>query len=608
MLKAVMNLGKYQYEDEIESFIKHQALNKVIFIDFEYSNGEYQYLGIHDEDYDKNNESKYLYKIDAGNQYTFSLTDKISTIEKSIYRLSYWFKKFKRYDKNSFVGSLEQAFEDNKEKIIEDIHKIYDVYDKSNRRNCLLSFKIIEDEESKYLGNYEIFRTIFREVCINEFWAPKTPKVNGICYLCNNEKEIARPREPFNFYSINKLGFVYSLDESQAWKQLAICSKCALELSAGKRFLEQYLSKNMYGIRFFLIPTPIQQNDKIMNRMIENIKFYESEKSYQHCLVCESDSLEILKDFGISITLSFVFYQASQGMNISITRYVEDVTPSWINSLFDHFEKTTKKSIFSQESLQSIFGNKWSGEFLKGKLAKSKYPFLNNLGGLVRKFFPNSKKETGVHDHYFIDFIASILEKKHINEKILLRAFMRELRNKFRRNDNFYVKMYALGSLYLLLFLTEIELFGFDEKMISEKNIIIENERTKEIEDFFKEFENTFNSSSKRAIFSEGVLTSFLLDLQRMKRDSEPFRSKLNGLKLDERRVKNLFPLIIEKLQEYKAGYYFWLEELISKYFIQSETEGWNLTKNEISYYFTLGLSVGRIFKKKKGEKENDTE
>jgi len=122
-----------------------------------------------------------------------------------------------------------------------------------------------------------------------------------------------------------------------------------------------------------------------------------------------------------------------------------------------------------------------------------------------------------------------------------------------------------------------------------------------EIENFFKDYANAFDTPDKKATFLAGVLTRFLLDVQYANRQSTPFRAKLYGLKLDEQRIKKLFPEIIEKLREYRIVYP-WLEESVSKYLVETEENGWNLLKDEISYYFALGLNLGGIFKEKGGE------
>lgn len=131
---------------------------------------------------------------------------------------------------------------------------------------------------------------------------------------------------------------------------------------------------------------------------------------------------------------------------------------------------------------------------------------------------------------------------------------------------------------------------------MKESEKVTKNTRAKVIERFLADYRNAFDTPDKKAAFLEGVLTQFLLDVQYAIRQSTPFRSKLYGLKLNEKRLKRLLPKIIEKFREYRIVYP-WLEEAISRYLIKAEEHGWSLSKDEISYYFALGLNLGRVFK-----------
>lgn len=129
-------------------------------------------------------------------------------------------------------------------------------------------------------------------------------------------------------------------------------------------------------------------------------------------------------------------------------------------------------------------------------------------------------------------------------------------------------------------------------------------DRAKQAELFFEEFSDFFNNDAKKAIFMEGVLAQLLLDIQKSDRGSTPFRSKLQGLKLDERVVKELLPTIQNKLEEYGKNYYKDLETVISEYMIQAG-DGWRMSKDEISFYFVLGMNLSDKFKSRKKEEAN---
>ncbi len=286
-----------------------------------------------------------------------------------------------------------------------------------------------------------------------------------------------------------------------------------------------------------------------MDQLIEDITIYKKDKKDLECLLCEDDLLDLMKNYESIIALTFVFYIPTQGRNFIITRYVEDVAPSWINSLIQRFKQINRKKIFTEKNLQTLFGNKWSGGFMSKTTSwEGKILSRRELGGVVRTFFPKSK-ETGVYDKYFIDMMADILSKKPINEKKLIKAFVREIRNKHIKNNYWSETFYVLNSLYLLIFLKEIGFIGGNNQMVIEEDIkASKNIKTEEIEQFFLEFTKAFNSALKKALFLEGVLTRFLLDIQSFRRDgAQPFRTKLKSLRLDERNVKKLFPEIIEK-------------------------------------------------------------
>ena len=124
-----------------------------------------------------------------------------------------------------------------------------------------------------------------------------------------------------------------------------------------------------------------------------------------------------------------------------------------------------------------------------------------------------------------------------------------------------------------------------------------ENEIIERVELFFNKYSNFFNVNVKKAIFLEGVLTQFLLNIQYQERKATPFRIKLKGLKLDEKQIKKLLPEIQNKLEEYGKNYYKELESIISNYFVLSGND-WNISNDEISFYFVLGMNLSNVFKK----------
>ncbi len=109
----------------------------------------------------------------------------------------------------------------------------------------------------------------------------------------------------------------------------------------------------------------------------------------------------------------------------------------------------------------------------------------------------------------------------------------------------------------------------------------------------FLNYIQQLDTPEKRGIFLLGALSKMLLNVQYRERKAQPFLVQLMGLKLDESKIKGLLPKVVNKFQEYKrfdTGKAK-LAESISEYMLQSEKR-WNLTLDEINFYFVCGMNL----------------
>ena len=611
MLLAVKSLGEYlikkEDKDKIEVFLQKAKIGKTlktIILVFDKIDDTISYSKIYIEDYSEVKSLKYLYRMFRHARYDLVLTSKFSSIEKFYKRWILWFKNFlETYKDNVFLHELSREFEESKERILDNLKEKYTELSTDEKKNSIITIKISEKGKEKYIGELEFFKNLFRVETEKKFYSKynKEAKADGVCILCKNEREIYGYASPFSFYTVDKRGFAPQFQQENAWKLLPVCSDCGIALTAGKEFLDTYLFKKFYGFNFYVIPKLIF--GEIPKDLIEDIKDVGNREDLMNILEEEDEILDLMKERENFINLIFVFCQRKQQDYIDILKYVEGVPPSWIKNIYVTFyDISIRKSIFREETLQMIFGKNWTSDFVEGTWKGKRLKKLN-LGGMIRSFFPFSK-ETGVYNKYLLDIIGDILAERAINEKILINAFMREIRNQFVNNNQWSVTFLILKSLYVYTFLKELKLIKNGGNFMSNNKSKLD--KSNKLEAYFSEHQEAFDTPVKKALFSEGVLAKFLLDIQLVKRNAVPFRSKLYGLKLDERRIKKLLPEIIDKLRQYDRGYP-WLEQLISEYMIKADKLGWRLSKDEISYYFTLGLSLGKLFKKKEeSEKVNE--
>ncbi|MGC9123733.1 MAG: TIGR02556 family CRISPR-associated protein [Thermoplasmata archaeon] len=635
MIEAIRILGEYEKNNvsDLELYLSSTSdlknIQKVICIVFEDNGNNFTYSHTHVEDFDFQNAVKYLYKDRKDKNFDVTPTSKIKKIEsgkgknknldidkvkeKVKKRLEKWFKAYE--NKDDKIKSLKEEFEKNKDKILKDFSEKYMKLrvDKDNKgrkideqANSIITFKIKEGSSEKYLSQIQYFVDLVKEETQEGYHKRKSfdgeAKGNGSCYVCGKNSEVYGLAFPFSFYTFDKRGFAPEFRQSNAWKSLPVCKKCADTLRIGYQFLNKYLFKDFYeGYKFFIIP--YFYSEKIDKNIFEEIKRGKGDETYEGILIEDDYFLKPILEKGDLLSLIFMFVEQKQGSNYYIAKYVEDIPPSWIKKMNIALNEVLNEPFCKEEAIKKIgiLGGNKSGDFKK--IFKKRE---TRIGGLIETFFPNSK-ETGIYQKYFIDIIGDILLQRQINREFLINAFIREICSAHVKNDEYKEKVLAVKSFILLLFLDKLNLIK-GENM--ERNIDLEGGEKADVfnvENFLKHYSNAFNSADKQASFLIGVLTEFLLDIQFKKRNSKPFWSKLHGLKLDKDRLKKLYPEILQKLREYEVSYS-WLEEMIGKKLTQAEDEGWNISNDEVSYYFALGLNLGRLFKGKNVETQGGGE
>jgi len=192
---------------------------------------------------------------------------------------------------------------------------------------------------------------------------------------------------------------------------------------------------------------------------------------------------------------------------------------------------------------------------------------------------------------------------------LIIWAIVKQIRKQFV-DDKYPTNYLTLSGFLLLHYIHELGLFKNFDSEGGELNMdeILKTEEKdfeKKVEEFFTKHSAFFNMAEKRATFLEGILIQFLLNIQFKEKNATPFRTKLQGLKLNEKIVKSLLPEAQNKLEEYGKNYYRDLEALISKYFVLTEGK-WNISDDETSFYFVLGMNLAKIFKIKEKEEENE--
>jgi CRISPR-associated protein Csh1 len=532
-------------------------------INFKTINGDLKFDFLDREPIDKNNYHKYLYKRKgaAGANYTPGAFVASKGIEGTFAtRILGWAKSNK--NQTGVVGKLSNAIEKNVDQIIAELKERAKYEDLSN---LFLTVKV----DNKFLGEFDEFKDYF----IKTYFAKKTEisSENGYCSVCGKQKFVMGDEKPWTFYSLDKPGFIASgFEKKYGWRNFPICTECSLLVTEGKHYVEDQgnLSFRFAGIPYFLLPKTILGKRETMFETLWLMQQIKKRKinisDFQQLSDDEDIILQIASEQKDIINYNFLFYKSAKA-KFSILLYLQDVLPSTIKRLFIAKQRVEKISLFNNAYKD------------KGESRNIIFTFAN-----LKRFVKDIKP--------FLNLVEKIFKDRPISYYFLMEHIIKYLRNSFVNGS--YTKPDTLRAWQILILINALNLYkdkisgGFFMT-----NDLIINEVKKKVDKFFSQFQESFDTAEKRAIFLTGVLTDYLLKIQRIDRNSNPFMKQLKGLKMRANDIIDLFPKVQNKLEEYGKNYYRQLEEIIAEYFVRAGTN-WKISENEINFYFLMGMDL----------------
>ena len=604
MIEALYQIGKIQKEgDFLEEFIENIGDNyKHVFkIVIDITNSDkYKYKGIDYEEFDSLKKMKYFYKKGSSRGIDKTPTSRITEIDKTLKIKVYpFFETFLKNNKtllsdedNQIIAEIDKTVKNNFENMKNDLKKFITDNGISLKDPSILTFIFRKNRNDFYIGDLDLFKKVFlrnQNIAYKDFYkkfGKESKAKNKRCYVCkNNAKEVWGFVNTYNFYTVDKESYVAGgFDQRLAWRNYPVCPDCAKILERGKKYADTNLIYKFCGFNYYIIPEMVIDNDNLLKKVLDRFKRYDdfslSEKKSAKIERVEEQILRELAKENNNVDFNFLFFKKSNN-EFKILLYIQDVTPTRLNFLIK-----AKDEVDTQKRKYPIFVVE-----LKTKQENINLDFSFSF---VRDFFPN-KKLDGKFDKYFLSIVNNIFIGKKISADFLYSRFMDKIISEFL-NDRWY-ESWVLKSYKILLYLEKIKVL---KRRYGEMRNYGSN-----FEEFFAE--NTLmDDNVKKGVFLEGVLAKKLLNIQYQERGATPFRSRLNGLKIDEKVAKRLLPEIINKLEEYNKNYYVKLEEAIGEYFIHSDFAKYSV--DELSYYFTLGLVLAKHFKFENENNENNPE
>lgn len=610
MIEAIADLGKYERDGNpdlsafdiwLEDSFDDGKYGHLLLIVFEKENNAWIYKEIGYRENGKHLKSHLLYKRSAPRGSDKTPTAKVA---KSIsvtfkQKIKGWFETYGESthlsaDEKEFLAKIGSAIAENEKSIVSELeNKAKELENKG----IVLSVQFVENDRPTLIGDHPFFSKFITEESQEGYKYSKTFKkssycIDALCSVCKKKKEeVFGFFTTLKFYNVDKPGMVSGgFRQDQSWKNYPVCLDCALDIEMGIKTMEEALDFSLYGLRYYLVPKIMNDRSKfdIINEILmmkNDIKI--NNKDRQSITGDEENIFDLLKDEDNHASFNLIFFEKPQKEVFRILANIEEVLPSRLRKLFD-----------VKADVDDLI-------FIKNPVKDGKRIFSFHFGS-IRHFFPNDTFH-GNHNKSFLQIVNNIFCGETIEYPYLLAHMMRRIRESYIKDENPW--KHTLLSFMLLIYLHKLGILTInhgdpktmDQSFYQSFVITTSDEFEEKVSLFFDNFYDFFRSDVQKSIFLLGVLTKFLLNIQAHERNATPFWSKLKGLKMDSRDMVGLLPVIVEKLEQYKANYYKDLELMISKLLISSGNHtAWNVPVDEMNYIFVLGMNLSDYFKIKK--------
>ena len=628
MIEAIYNVGRYALNEEQVSLEDNEQVTAIlcedpkssdlyktiITVELNKKGEDITFIRVGNEEYSEEKIVSYLYRRGGSSGTDLSPTCRLTEPKKTFKgKFLKWFKTdFSDHSygltekEQALLTNIKACILLNQKQILEGITAKYEAL-KKERESGIITIVLHDNGEKKYLGDLSAFKKILHVKALMNYFEKynKTSKSeNQTCAICREKRaEVYGFVSTYNFYTVDKPGMVSGgFDQSKAWRNYPVCRDCALTLEEGKRFLAENAKFRFYGFDYLLIPEPL--NPDVDSEVYETLKDYHDEgvqirltKDYKKLLdETEGDILDYLSGKRNKFQCNILIYAASNN-EFKILRYIEGVFPSRLRELFKAKDSVDRNRYFTECNVKVYEKGKQTGE----------KPLEFNFGSFWY-FFGKRKDED--KSSYFLNIVAKVFQNEKVSYRFFLNGIVNRMRKQFAQGYN--TKEAGMRGLCSLLYLQRLDILGdYDHGDNMNENKIREiindpqhENSTQKLEAIFDAFPEFFNRNSTRAVFIVGALAQLLLNIQYTERGATPFRTKLQGLRLDQRKVSALLPEIQNKFEEYNKNYYSKLEKLATEYLIQAGND-WGLSKDEVSFYFVLGMNLASYLKQSK-EVKND--
>lgn len=503
--------------------------------------------------------------------------------------------------------------------------KLFEYFPKLDlKKQYLFTLKL----DNKYFGDFEDYKNLFRDEAYRKYYKDSSSK-DKVCAITYKQSDEVWGRVDTLGFTVDAVSFSRNgFEVKDSYKMFPVSPEAVKILEGAKRIIidsDLNLTRNFYGLKYFILPHFIVNDDELITRVIANFfdtvdkdTSFEGEGEsiiYNEKLIHRITEQYELQD---SVYYDIFFYQPNNAQFL-IKLHLSDILPSRFKEIFD-----IKKRIEEQYKLLNRV-------VIKAKNAKSSDTVLNytiNFGGRLEKnvppmygikeYFSQKVRTDTIFHPYFYKVLEAVFYGNSLNKETVLKAFMEKIVHAFKNvkeNPNDFDR-HVKTSFTLYQFFTELGLFN-DNKM--ENTTEGYDKVSFKLDEFVNQHKSYFidEEPAKKGAFYLGCLTTKMLFVQKnyykfQKPYQEPFLKYLQNINfnLDDLRKISVKLKTFQKYQSVLENYDLnEISDLEAR--VKVNLFDTNLSRTELSYAFTLGMTMQREFtfeaiRKAKENKENN--
>lgn len=464
------------------------------------------------------------------------------------------------------------------------------------RLSTAVSYLFTMRIDGRYFGDFKEYQELFVSDAYQKYRKDSYAS-EQVCSVTYEKVPEVWGRVDTLGFTVNDIAFSRNgFEGTDSYKMFPVSPEVVKLLEGSKRLILDKLSRNFFGMKYFVLPRFIGQVSKENVELVlqEFVTKCDASANTMHSqfgpLIHNEDIIgEILDSERLnrnSVYYDIFFFQPNKAQ-FMIKLHISDVLPSRFKRIMD-----TKRNV--ESVYQPILDQM--------PVSKTEFERFSITFAYIKDYFAEYSKAGGWIFHpYFFRIVEAVFYNTPLDREQLMRVFTDAIRISFKNStENPYQFSRDVRHTFVILqFFQRLNLIstsGMEQSSTDSVGLTLDA--------FAQQHPDLFQNPLRKAAFYLGCATEKLLEKQRNHLRNEPFRKNLNGLNLDVEQLRKIHLKLIDKISQYSdAGKLYpsereYLERLDSRIASVLLMDDSSISKTDISYAFAAGMAMQKEFTK----------